>query len=918
MDKQHVRGFAKHTKCILFLRLLGPGGSRDPPGWEVIAQDGGTGNRWRIPGDLTLVRTPLTTADGAPNGTWTHISVNFTITSAFDNTTLPCSGETVTETPGNYTDVNPGQGYVNGTCEYLGSAMGPVDTHFQYNLNFREADMYIYQDFTCNRTQTGRPWRVHADCMTKQINVYCDDTGHVCTSPYPFDFGVYYVPLFPPPPLTNCSAGVVSNEVPFVVTNVSYNSVQSSDRAPVLGAAYVVLSLPLIDFTMRCLPSGDEMAYNYNGTTNTWYDCAADFTNPPDMPATWIQFNKNTWELKIVQEFSCDDADKDHPEYITATGTTMIPRECADTWNGIQSIDCWSTKVVTFLAENVTKSLERPPPHTLPLAITGGGSNSSRTKNKVAVVSNPTVVLDSESERFATEFFLKMAGIPKEMLNPDVLPKLLGNPLVPANRSRVAPGYLFVGPYFGPEQPTAYIFRDDGDLVWSGLGYLGGAIGANPHVTRYNGQDVLAAFAGVVDLSHGHGFGTPVLLAKEGYRQVAVARPRAPRLVDLHEFRIVGERTALLEIYQPTPYDLKPYGGTKEHQWIVDGIIQEIDVKTGDVLFESHSLDFAGPEESFHPLTGVNSTDAWDYLHVNSVDKDNEGNYLVSGRHTSTIYKLDGRTGSLLWRLGGKRSDFTLSDPFRFQHDARFLWRSADGRFETISLFDNAASSSTPSNGDQRQGPSRARIFKLDHTARIATELASYYAPGKLTAFSQGNAQVLPNGNVFVNWGSAGAVTEFAHNGEVLFHTFLNSAGPSQNYRGFRFEWEGATSGETPAIVALRETRGPTRVYVSWNGDTVTQVWRFYGTDGSRRDIRVLLGEVKRSSFETAFELSAEQVRLVGRDGQIFAEAVDNKGKVLAISPGVNVQDAIRSLPKVHYGGVNQDTAVEADTWEEL
>jgi hypothetical protein len=144
--------------------------------------------------------------------------------------------------------------------------------------------------------------------INKEIDLSCDDAGLVCDSPYPYDMGVYYVPLFPPPPLTNCSAGVLDKSVPFIISNISYNSVQSSDEAPVLGAAYVEMSMPLIDFTMRCLPSGDEMAWTWNGTSDTWYDCKADFTNPTDMPATWIKFNHTTFEVTVMQEFTCTDS----------------------------------------------------------------------------------------------------------------------------------------------------------------------------------------------------------------------------------------------------------------------------------------------------------------------------------------------------------------------------------------------------------------------------------------------------------------------------------------------------------------------------------------------------------------------------------------------------------------------------------
>lgn len=157
---------------------------------------------------------------------------------------------------------------------------------------------------------------------------------------------------------------------------------------------------------------------------------------------------------------------------------------------------------------------------------------------------------------------------------PDLSPPRL-NITVPAGDG-IAPGYIFVGPYpgvgGGPEQPAAYIFRNDGDLVWSGLGYLAGWA-ANIQVAEYQGRPVLQAFQGSVDVSHGHGFGSAVLLDQH-YRQIEVVRSPTNKLLDLHEFRIVNGKTALVEIYQPIPYDLRPYGGADGQQWIVDGIIQ--------------------------------------------------------------------------------------------------------------------------------------------------------------------------------------------------------------------------------------------------------------------------------------------------------------------------------------------------------
>lgn len=140
-----------------------------------------------------------------------------------------------------------------------------------------------------------------------------------------------------------------------------------------------------------------------------------------------------------------------------------------------------------------------------------------------------------------------------------------------------------------------------------------------------------------------------------------------------------------------------------------------------------------------------------------------------------------------------------------------------------------------------------------------------------------------------MNWGSAGAVTEFDGEGEVLFHAFLDSGelwrnGDVQNYRGFRFNWTGIPN-EEPAIAAFE--RGKTiSIYVSWNGDIETKVWRIFGVDGNGRE--VLLGEEERENFETSF-----YVRRNGDWDGFLAEAVGGKGQVLRRSRVVKAEDYV-------------------------
>ncbi|KAJ3460333.1 hypothetical protein MRS44_011200 [Fusarium solani] len=459
---------------------------------------------------------------------------------------------------------------------------------------------------------------------------------------------------------------------------------------------------------------------------------------------------------------------------------------------------------------------------------------------------------------------------------PDLaVPRL--NITVPADRDSVEKGYIFVTPYEGfasghqgPVQPGAYIFRDDGELVWSGLGYHSGWV-ANFVPDTWKGETYLRAFQGKLDGTHGRMYGYHVLLGSD-YEVAKVVRAKSHRLTSAHEFRLVDE----------------------------------VDIETGDVLFEWQSLDHVDPKYSAFPLdfgaglpgSGRNETDAWNYFHINSVDKDDEGNYLLSARNIAAIFKINGTSGDIIWQLGGFHggSSFQVSpeDRFSFQHHARFRGRSPDGSLEFISLFDNGAHSAP----FKTHPFSRARYFELDHNKGTAKALRTFDAPDGLSANTQGSVQILPNKNFFVNWGQAGAVTEFNKEGNVLFHSYLDSAPEGvfvQSYRGFRANWTGTPS-EEPAVVAFKPSdQTGLDVYASWNGDTEVASWRFYARSLDHSQDQ-LLGEFERKGFETHAELRDFSVH---GDILVTAEAVDANGKGLTRTKPVVARAEVQvSLPE--------------------
>ncbi len=252
---------------------------------------------------------------------------------------------------------------------------------------------------------------------------------------------------------------------------------------------------------------------------------------------------------------------------------------------------------------------------------------------------------------------------------------------------------------------------------------------------------------------------------------------------DEHELLITDRDTALITAYRTVTADLSSVGGSKKGL-LRDAYWEEVDLKTGRVVIRWNALDHIPLSESQQVLPDDDVT-PYDFVHLNSVSLAPDGNILVSSRHTWTIYKLHRTTGEILWRLGGKSSDFPVpaGAQFGWQHHATF-----EGD-HTVRIFDNGSSGQDTSGKDTTLHPSRALWIDIDESARAATLRRSLTHPDKLQSTSMGDVQRLPNGNVLVGWGSAARVSEFSPTDELLFDAQL----PSSSYRVFKFA-EGDTS----------------------------------------------------------------------------------------------------------------------------
>ncbi|KAF4554451.1 Hypothetical protein D9617_4g002050 [Elsinoe fawcettii] len=445
----------------------------------------------------------------------------------------------------------------------------------------------------------------------------------------------------------------------------------------------------------------------------------------------------------------------------------------------------------------------------------------------------------------------------------------------------VTPGYIFVAPYRNRD-PGAYIYDNYGDLIWSGAGDSGPKVSHAPHTCQYKGKPHLCFFQGQQHQGFARGHGT---IMDQNYRIVKnIDSSGAGASADMHEFRMTPHSngtSALMTVYQPRMFDLtinprfRIAGGMG---WIVEGVFQEVELETGRVLFEWRSTDHIDPGISYtYPSTtdtsgdGLTEDTPWDYFHINSIDKNLDGDYLISARHTAGIYKISGVDGHLMWQLGGANPTFNQTNfNFSSQHHAR--WLSENTTHTILSFFDNASNTFNITNSQ-----SHGYIVSINHILSTASVIKSWSAPDAgLSSGSQGNMQLLPGGNVHLGWGEHAHFSEHTWDGDAVQYGVLASRESNvMIYRSYKFNWTGMPLTK-PALWTYARSESAEKgmvAYVSWNGATEVRGWNFYVSNSSSGPFE-LLGSAAKRGFETSWRVDVVY-------GWMFAEALDETGRAL-------------------------------------
>ena len=336
-------------------------------------------------------------------------------------------------------------------------------------------------------------------------------------------------------------------------------------------------------------------------------------------------------------------------------------------------------------------------------------------------------------------------------------------------------GDIFLAPQ-SQSGPGLEIVSITGKLVWFRR-LPAGTFATDFRTQTYLGKPVLTWF-------QGGGSGGEGVIDNARYQQIATVKPANGYMPDFHEFLITPWNTALILADKIGTANLTSLG-LSAHQPVVDGVVQEIDIKTGKLLFQWVSADHVPYSDSHPPMPPPGQP--WDWFHINAVHLDTDGNLLIDSRFTWTVYKVNLHTGATMWQLGGKHSTFAIKtapgqkldsagEIFAFQHDPEAL----GGNVYTV--FDDESDGQST-----LYSSSRAVTISLDLATHTATLIKSVNQPEGLTAAATGSAQTTKNGDLFVSWGGLSYFSEFSPSGKLLFNAKLPDG--TGTYRAYRLPW---------------------------------------------------------------------------------------------------------------------------------
>jgi EmrB/QacA subfamily drug resistance transporter len=429
---------------------------------------------------------------------------------------------------------------------------------------------------------------------------------------------------------------------------------------------------------------------------------------------------------------------------------------------------------------------------------------------------------------------------------------------------QLAPGYILMANFYDLNYPPMVgqsgplILDNHLQPVWF-RPVPTNVVASNLNLQTFAGKPALAWWQGFVTNTGATQSGEYVVV-NQHYQTVATLHATDGWVLTTHEIVIQGDN-AWVTVNKNLPMNLSRYGGAYNGA-LIDSAVQEYSLKTGRLLYSWDALKHIPLSESRAslPTNGF----PWDAYHVNSIDIVGDGTFVVSMRNDWAAYKVNIRTGAIVWTLGGRRSTFTFGSgaSFQWQHDVVTYPGTP-----LLTLFDDHCCQITGGGTYvDATAPSRGLVLKLNLNSHTATVADQYSHGSGFDAEYMGSLEPLPGGNEFVGWGSANYFSEYTASGQMLLDAKLPY--PDITYRALLEPWTGMPL--DPPRGAARRQSGKTTVYASWNGATNVSSWRVLAGQST-------VAAAARAGFETAIPVQSSATAFT-------VQALDSHRRVLGTS----------------------------------
>jgi hypothetical protein len=301
-------------------------------------------------------------------------------------------------------------------------------------------------------------------------------------------------------------------------------------------------------------------------------------------------------------------------------------------------------------------------------------------------------------------------------------------------------GYQMV---FRRETPGILFFLNaGGNIVWyhqvNGTGFK------DAHFTKDN---TILALLGTEDYQTS--YGNEILeLTLTGDTVFHLKKGQADFKQTIHHEVLLNDQNQVVTICcEERILDLRARGGKEADTVKSDGIL--VMDKTGKQIWKWTVFDTLNPVDDKNIVK-----DKSDWMHANCLNYDTDGNYLLSFYNNGQIWKIDVKTGKVIWKFG-KGGDFEMpaNGVFDNSHAVHI------NALNQLMLFDNGTSKLL----------SRTLAFRLDEKNKKATLELNIPLPTELYSERMGSAFMVSDSTVLNSCSKKNTVVLTNHQGRYLW-----------------------------------------------------------------------------------------------------------------------------------------------------